>query len=404
MELMYHESVLSEGDAVNEAMMKHVSVAAAVMRLERGIAMMNQMPQMGQETNRDETVAGMEEEHEQEQDLELAHWQEEEQGQLEEQFNNINEDSIVLQPVACRNDELEIEKPNDFLRFSLRMGYGALSHPYEYAKTLMQLGHEPLPAIVSKNFLGRPTAYLSSVHEYIRFIKQTDGFIGLYRGLGARFISCASAAMFSESLVNILGMSRYNLIEGEKHPFKKYTWNLIRDGIVIITGLVFSHPFYVISVRQMGQFVGREIVYTGVYDSFREIWNQNGIMGFYAGFVPRLLCDLGVLFTTSTLSAIYNRMFQLKPTQKEYNSVIFQFGAIMIFYPLQVAAACMACSGSGIAAGAPPYMPIYAQWTDCLMDLFARGDHYRGIFIFRRTLPRLQMHRMHDIFPISRMI
>ncbi|KAH8386910.1 hypothetical protein KR093_003389, partial [Drosophila rubida] len=276
-----------------------------------------------------------------------------------------------------------------FVRFFLRMGFGAIMHPYEYAKVLMQLGHEPLPAVAATNWLGKPTLLLPSVHQYLRYIKHTDGFVGLYRGLGTRCLSCGISAIFSESLVHLLGMSRYRRRyknQGRRNRFKEYAWNLLRDSIVVATGLVFSHPFYVISVRQMAQFVGREVAYNDMRGSIQEILQHDGILGFYAGFVPRLLCDLGVLFLTSTLSAVCERICMLRsPRQREYNSVMFQFGAVMLLYPLQVAAACMACSGSGIAAGAPPFMPVYGQWIDCLTDLFARGDHYRGAFIFRRT-------------------
>ncbi|KAH8270718.1 hypothetical protein KR044_012255, partial [Drosophila immigrans] len=299
-------------------------------------------------------------------------------------------------------------KPSAIVRFMLRMGFGAIMHPYEYAKVLMQLGHEPLPAVAATNWLGtKPTLLLPSVHQYLRYIKHTDGFVGLYRGLGTRFLSCSLSAIFSESLVHLLGMRRWRGSgKPHQHRFKEYAWNLLHDSLVIATGLAFSHPLYVISVRQMAQFVGREIAYNDLRSSIQEIVQHDGIAGFYAGFVPRLLCDLGVLFITSTLSATCDSISALRSSrrQREYNSVMFQFAGIMLLYPLQVAGACMACSGSGIAAGAPPFMPVYGQWIDCLMDLFARGDHYRGAFIFRRTLPRLQMHRLHDAFPISRMI
>lgn len=301
-----------------------------------------------------------------------------------------------------------IEKPNEFLRFFLRMGFGALTHPYEYAKVLMQLGHEPLPAIAGRNWLGRSTIFLPSVHEYIRYIKHTDGIVGLYRGLLPRLLSNAASAMLSGSVVKLLGMGEREeegVKQNEGDTVPNFFWNLLRDSIVITTGLGISHPFYVISVRQMAQFVGREVAYGGIWNSMREILRQDGIGGFYAGFVPRLLCDLGVLFATSTLSALCNRLFLLKSSQRDYNSALLQFGSIMVLYPLQVVGACMACSGSGLVAGAPPYMAIYGQWLDCLMDLYARGDHYRGAFIFRRTLPKMQKPpRCYDLFPISRMI
>lgn len=302
------------------------------------------------------------------------------------------------------NMDWDIEKPNEFLRFFLRMGFGALMHPYEYAKVLMQLGHEPLPAIAGRNWLGRSTIFLPSVHQYIRYIKHTDGFVGLYRGLVPRILSSATSAMFSGSVVKLLGMEWEKEKDGVP-TVQSFSWNLLRDAIVITTGLGFSHPFYVMSVRQMAQFVGREVAYVGVWNSMREILRQDGIAGFYGGFVPRLVCDLGVLFVTSSLSAVCNRLFLLKSSQREYNSALLQFGALMVLYPLQVVGACMACSGSGLVAGAPPYMAIYSQWVDCLMDLYARGDHYRGAFIFRRTLPKMQKsQRSYDLFPISRMI
>lgn len=358
-ELMLEGIYDSAGDADNEA----------VQRLEGGVAMLDE--QQASEESGDE-----------------AGQQQPQAGQLETLESETDWDN-------------DLDKPNDFLRFFLRMGFGAVMHPYEYAKVLMQLGYEPLPAVTSTSWLGRSTLFLPSVHQYIRYIRHTDGFAGLYRGLGPRILSSASSALFSESLVHLVGWKQ---LEKPAHPFREYVSNMLRDGIIIATGLAISHPFYVISVRQMAQFVGREVVYSTIRGSVREILAQDGPLGFYAGFVPRLLSDLGVLFCTSTLSAICNRVFMLKSDQREYNSALLQFGAIMLLYPLQVVGACMACSGSGVAAGAPPFMPIYCQWIDCLTDLMARGDHYRGAFIFRRTLPKMQAQRVYDPYSVSRMI
>ncbi|XP_064539707.1 mitochondrial carrier homolog 2 [Drosophila montana] len=350
--------------------------AAPVQRLEGGVAALDEI---GNEAG---------------QELEL------EQDQLAER--NGQELETLEQQLETETDwDNDLDKPNEFLRFFLRMGFGAVMHPYEYAKVLMQLGYEPLPAVASTSWLGRSTLFLPSVHQYIRYIRHTDGFAGLYRGLGPRILSSASSALLSESLVHLVG---WRQLEKPAHPLREYVSNTPRDGIIIATGLAISHPFYVISVRQMAQFVGREVVYSTIRGSVREILAQDGPLGFYAGFLPRLISDLGVLFCTSTLSAICNRVFMLKSDQREYNSALLQFGAIMLLYPLQVVGACMACSGSGVAAGAPPFMPIYCQWIDCLTDLIARGDHYRGAFIFRRTLPKMQAQRIYDPYGVSRMI
>ncbi|EDW05905.1 mitochondrial carrier homolog 2 [Drosophila mojavensis] len=318
--------------------------------------------------------------------------------------------------VAIRADEAEAEeeeepenqaldvvraKPHEFWRFVLRMGLGAVMHPYEYAKVLMQLGFEPMPAIISTNWLGRSTLFLPSANHYLRYIRHIDGVPGLYRGLFARVVGNTVYATFSESLVNLLG---WRHLEMRAHPFRGYLSNMLRDALIVTTGLAISHPFYVIAVRQMAQFVGREVIYSSLKGSVEEILAQAGPLGLYVGFVPRLLSDLGILFCTSTLTAICARFGLFNSRRGEYNSVLIQFGAVMLFYPLQVVGACMACSGSAVAAGAPPYMPVYGQWVDCLSDLVARGDHYRGAFMFRRALPKVQVQRSLDPFTVSRLM
>ncbi|XP_017962836.1 mitochondrial carrier homolog 2 [Drosophila navojoa] len=292
-------------------------------------------------------------------------------------------------------------KPNEFWRFMLRMSLGAVMHPYEYAKILMQLGFEPMPAVISTNWLGRTTLFLPSANHYLRYIRQIDGVPGLYRGLIARVMGSTVYAAFSGSLVNLLG---WRHLETQTHPFRNYLCNMLRDALILTTGLAISHPFYVISVRQMAQFVGREVIYSSLKGSVEEILQQAGPLGLYVGFVPRLLSDLGVLFCTSTLSALCARFGLFNSRRREYNSVLIQFGAVMLFYPLQVVGACMACSGSAVAAGAPPYMPVYGQWVDCLSDLVVRGDHYRGAFMFRRVLSKVQVQRSRDPFTVSRLM
>lgn len=301
--------------------------------------------------------------------------------------------------VACM--ETARAKPNEFWRFLLRMSLGALMHPFEYAKILIQLGFEPMPAIISTNWLGRTTLFLPSANQYLRYIRHIDGIPGLYRGLFARLVGSTVYATFSESLVNLFGWQQ---LDGQTNPFRAYLCNMLRDGLIITTGLAVSHPFYVIAVRQMAQFVGREVFYSSMKASFEEILARAGPLGLYVGFVPRLLSDLGVLFCTSTLSAICTRFGFFNSRRWEYNSVLIQFGAVILFYPLQVVGACMACSGSAVAAGAPPYMPVYGQWVDCLSDLVTRGDHYRGAFMFRRSLPKVQVQRSHNSFTVPRLM
>ncbi|XP_030379173.1 mitochondrial carrier homolog 2 [Scaptodrosophila lebanonensis] len=302
---------------------------------------------------------------------------------------------MIVQDLAA---QARRRQPPQAVRFVLRLCFNALMHPYEYAKVLMQLGHEPLAPINCRSILGRAMTILPNVHKYLKHIKRTDGFFGLYRGLGPRLLGNICSSILCNSLVNLAGLKPYHRAVDERpHQLREYLWNLARDAIIMTTAAVVSHPFYVISIRQMAQFVGRELIYDNVIDGFREVIDREGLTGLYAGFMPRLLYDLCVLFLTSTISNIFNRNCKQNVVQQQYNSAAVQMGAAFVMYPLQVVASCMASTGARLAACMPPCMPIYRQWTDCLSDLLARGDHLRGGILFYRPMPRIQI-RYTDSF------
>ncbi|KAA8592010.1 hypothetical protein FQN60_017384 [Etheostoma spectabile] len=43
-----------------------------------------------------------------------------------------------------------------------------------------------------------------------------------------------------------------------------------------------THPFHVITLRCMVQFIGRETKHSGVFDSIVTIYREEGILGFFA--------------------------------------------------------------------------------------------------------------------------
>nr|XP_058969562.1 mitochondrial carrier homolog 2-like isoform X8 [Pocillopora verrucosa] len=53
------------------------------------------------------------------------------------------------------------------------------------------------------------------------------------------------------------------------------------QAVAKCSGIIISHPFYVISVRMMVQFVGQETIYSGLCASVKEIYNNEGLGGFF---------------------------------------------------------------------------------------------------------------------------
>lgn len=64
-----------------------------------------------------------------------------------------------------------------------------VTYPFELAKTLIQIGYEPLPAYPTRNIWGKPKIALPGVFSYLGFIIREDGhFSAIFRGLSYRIV------------------------------------------------------------------------------------------------------------------------------------------------------------------------------------------------------------------------
>lgn len=292
----------------------------------------------------------------------------------------------------------------EWVRFGLRLGVSTALHPFEYAKVLMQIGFEPIAAVPGRTLLGRPTLVLPNVFQYAAYIKHVDGFYGCFRGLSAKIIGNLVSAHFSEKIADDLGLEAVkdsdtkrkskdergatNPEEEDRLLDEQFKKQLKRNLVVHAAGVVISQPFHVISVRMMAQFVGREKLYSGVWQSIKEIWSQEGIFGFFSGFVPRLMCDLGCLVIASSATYLASKYVIREQEGRVYFSSISQFVASSMFYPYHVVSTCMIVKGSRLKAGSLPNMEQYVDWRDCYAKLRAAGQHKRGSSLFFRYVSR----------------
>lgn len=304
-----------------------------------------------------------------------------------------------------RDDNREDYEVGEWVRFGLRLGVTAALHPLEYAKVLMQIGFEPIAAVPGRTLFGRPTMVLPNVFQYAAYIKHVDGFYGCFRGLSAKVIGNIVSAHFSEKIADELGLEAAKDADSKRkgkdergtmadpdeddqqldEHFKK---QLKRNLVVHAAGVVISQPFHVISVRMMAQFVGREKLYSGVWASIREIWSQEGISGFFTGFVPRLMCDLGCMVIASSATYLASKYLIREKEGRIYFSSISAFVVSSMFYPYHVVSTCMIVNGSRLKAGNIPNMEPYHDWRDCYAKLKAAGQHKRGSSLFFRYASR----------------
>ena len=69
--------------------------------------------------------------------------------------------------MAQANDSptFTLDSSSPLLNAALKIGVSAALHPSEYAKTLIQIGHEPEAPRPSRTFLGRPALALPSIFK-----------------------------------------------------------------------------------------------------------------------------------------------------------------------------------------------------------------------------------------------
>ncbi|XP_067646571.1 mitochondrial carrier homolog 2 [Eurosta solidaginis] len=289
------------------------------------------------------------------------------------------------------SDTHESREVNEWIRFGMRLAVSAALHPFEYSKVLIQLGYEPIPPRPGSSLLGRPIMILPNIFQYAGYIRKIDGFYGCYRGLTPKLVGSIVSMICSEKIADKAGLpwvddDKDNVNPTNEELYVQFKINLKRDVVLSVSGIIVSHPFHVISLRMMAQFIGRETLYQSIFGSVKEIYKTEGVLGFFAGLVPKLLCDVACLVLTSTTVFMLNKYVIKDKIGREYNAGIVQFAFSSILYPLQVVSTCMSITSSRLMAGRPPVMPEYRNWVDCWNDLQTRGELKRGSSLFWRSV------------------
>lgn len=100
--------------------------------------------------------------------------------------------------------------------------------------------------------------------------------------------------------------------------------NLKRDIVLSVTGIVAAHPFHVISLRMMSQFIGKEKFYTSIVASIMEIYRNEGIRGFFSGIIPKLIGDLLCLIVASSTVYVVNKYIVHDKNGRQYSAGFIQ--------------------------------------------------------------------------------
>ncbi|NXB80905.1 MTCH2 protein, partial [Donacobius atricapilla] len=301
----------------------------------------------------------------------------------------------------------------------LGSGLTVLSQPLMYVKVLVQVGYEPLPPTLGRNIFGRQVYQLPGLFSYAKHIVKVDGRAGLFKGLAPRLCSSAIGTVVHSKLFPPdssfplqPGASKKEPVSSLEQVLKETSREMVaRSAATLIT-----HPFHVITLRCMVQFIGRETKYSGTLSAFATIYREEGILGFFAGLIPRLLGDILSLWLCNMLAYLINtyalengvgfalgsgprprlggiQVLLLLPQvstmteMKSYSQAVTGFFASMLTYPFVLVSNLMAVNNCGLAGGLLPYAPTYSSWLDCWSQLHREGNMSRGNSLFFRKVP-----------------
>ncbi|KAI1232625.1 hypothetical protein IHE44_0006456 [Lamprotornis superbus] len=174
----------------------------------------------------------------------------------------------------------------------------------------MYVGYEPLPPTLGRNIFGRQVYQLPGLFSYAKHIVKVDGRAGLFKGLAPRLCSSAIGTVVHSKV-----LQRYQEAEqaepgaSKKEPVSSLEQVLketSREMVARSAATLITHPFHVITLRCMVQFIGRETKYSGTLSAFATIYREEGILGFFAGLIPRLLGDILSLWLCNMLAYLIN--------------------------------------------------------------------------------------------------
>jgi len=290
---------------------------------------------------------------------------------------------------------------------ALKVGMTTAAHPFDLAKTLIQIGFEPIPPKQSKSLspfsFGKPVLSLPSVFVYTGHIRKRDGFLGLTRGLGPKLVTMGVSALVSDQFAQHWPKSALEDIDeeelSEEQKQQKAIDAVIKEVMERFTIIVVTQPLHVVTIRAMASFVGQENDYGNILSGLATIYKENGILGFWSGMMPRALGEA----LTVALGAGFAYVIKMYADKnlKSYANHIASYMASSLCYPFTVVSHCSIVSRSGLTAGYPPIMPFYGNWVDIWRTLSRENQLKRGGSLLFRTYTGPQVTINNRVIPVN---
>lgn len=277
-----------------------------------------------------------------------------------------------------------------------RMTIAVVAHPFDLTKTLIQLGYEPLPPRPVVTLFRTTKLAYPSVFGYLTYIRQQDGFTGMFRGLRYKMLYTLVNGFVYVNLTEYIkhyetehgdSAADGELVEGSSSSrsqrrltIKDLFDQLMRETFTKFITLSISYPIQLLVVRSYAQFVGHEQVYDSLGSAITDVYNQGGLLGFYAGFVPKFCGDVIILWTSHGLIFLVKRFIDGDSGVQGYLAATINFVVASIMYPFSLVSTVMAVNGPEASTlMASTLTPDFNHdWSEAWRHLSGLGQIKRG--------------------------
>ncbi|XP_075230198.1 mitochondrial carrier homolog 2-like [Lycorma delicatula] len=289
-----------------------------------------------------------------------------------------------------------------FYHVGVRLLISTSFYPIEYAKTLIQIGFEPVPPRMTTTIFGKPALGLPSVFSYVKYIYSVDGITGCFNGLTPRLFNVLLTTVAHDYIIDKYKIPEEEVEEeglGHTESQLRFIKILARDLLATSSAIIISQPFHVITVRKIGQFVGRETKYSGVFSSLYTVYKEEYVSGWFSGLLPRLVGEVATVFLVSTITFAVNSYLTSNDTNIHHLLGIgIDFFVKNLTYPLHVIDVCLAINSSGLKAGSEPHMPNYESSSiKCWQDLSNNKQLKRGSALLWRYTPIANANNVRNV-------
>lgn len=254
----------------------------------------------------------------------------------------------------------------------------SLKHPLEFSKLLYQVGFESTTKISTAQ---NTILTIQRIVDNIIYVKNTDGYRGCYKGLTAKLCENIVGSIATKKMLTYI--DKDNTIKQAARCSNKYhkkenliltnfqKKNVVAKRLLAISfaSILASHPFRVVSLRMMAQFVGKEAKYNNILKSVLTIYKEEGIFGIYSGVVPKITGEILEIIINIYLTHLLCKFFETSNKQLMCTHATRIMGCF-IKYPFENVSNCMAINNSGLAAASTPYFPNYTSWIQCWSHLY----------------------------------